>query len=258
MSVTVFSSVRGDVQIPGPSTISAADPSVSNDGTQGFVAGSTWVNTANSRVWTCLSNATGAAAWALAVVPGVGIEPSNTLTQFGSGTGIFYEEGNLVRQTSGAGLSPGATGADNVIAAYSIPANSFDIAGRGLNILAQGSFANNTNVKRTKIIFNPSTAVVGSTIGTGGVTIADSGNYSTAGAVGWALVANVFKYGATGSNTQLGLHAGAQVGSVVGSLLVPSNMTAVESGVILVAVTGNATTTASDILLNLLEINCMN
>jgi hypothetical protein len=41
------------------------DPTVSNDGTQGYSPGSTWVNTTAGRIWTMTSSATGAAVWAL-------------------------------------------------------------------------------------------------------------------------------------------------------------------------------------------------
>jgi hypothetical protein len=39
------------------------DPGVSNDSTQGYAVGSTWLNTTLSRQWTCTSAAVGAAVW---------------------------------------------------------------------------------------------------------------------------------------------------------------------------------------------------
>ena len=238
--------------------VATADPAVSNDNTQDYGPGSLWLNSATMRVWMCLTNATGAAVWALdGVQPGVGIEPSSMITQFGSGTATFPEEGNINRQISSAGVTPGATGADNVLAAFSLPANSFDQAGRGLSITAQGSFGATGNNKRIKIIFNPSTATVGSTVGSGGSTVADTGTVTTNGG-GWSIQANVFKYGAAGSNTQIGLHQQAQIGGAVAALLAPSLVTATESAAINVAVTGNATTATTDIVFNFLEINAMN
>jgi hypothetical protein len=237
--------------------VATTDPGVGNDNTQGYTVGSIWVNTANGRVWLAQSVATGAAAWALAVVPGTGVEPSNNLEQFGAGTGTMLSEGNIFRQISSAGVSPGATGADNVLAVFVIPANSFDVANRGITITAQGKFGATANSKDVKIIFNPSTAAVGSTVGAGGTTISDSGVVVTNGG-GWSLQANVFKYGAAGSNTQIGLHQQAQVGAAVAAMLAPSLITAVESATILVAVTGNATTATSDLVFNFLEVNAMN
>jgi hypothetical protein len=175
------------------------------------------------------------------------------LGQMGNGAGnLIGLCGNASSQLSGAGINPGATGADNVLAVFSLPANSFDIAGRGINIVAQGSVANNTNSKRMKLYFGCTTAVVGSTV-TGGTVVADTGAYTTANAVGWALEANVYKYGAAGSNTQLGLHQAAQIGATVGSLLAPASLTATENAAILIAVTGNAATTATDIVLYFFE-----
>lgn len=150
---------------------------------------------------------------------------------------------------SGVGINPGATGVDNVLAAFTIPAGAFAAANNGCQVTALGTFANNTNSKRTKIIINPATAVVGSTVGAGGVTIADTGAFTTAAAVTWVLAANVFKYGAFGSNTQIGLCVAQIIAATAVALLAPVAITAVESGAILVAITGNAGTTASDIAL---------
>lgn len=185
------------------------------------------------------------------------LKNSSALTSFGAGSGSFPEEGNINRQISSAGVNPGATGADNVVAVFSLPANSFDVAGRGLQITASGSFAANGNTKRIKIIFNPATAVVGSTVGAGGTTIADSGAVTTNGG-GWQLSANVFKYGAANSNTQIGIHSQAQLGGAVAALLAPSLIAAVENAAILIAVTVNDTTNVADAPFNWLEINAMN
>ena len=235
------------------------DPSVSNDNTQDYGPGSHWCNTVNGRFWICQSAATGAAAWALAVVPGVGVEPSSNLEQFGSGSANMLSEGNIYHYAS-AGINPAGTGSDYVVSTYTIPANSFDgLAGtnRGLSFNAFGGFANNANAKRAKIIFNPTAAVVGSVV-TGGTTIADTGSYSTTGAAGWNLSAQVFKYGAAGSNTQYGQCTGIIIGTTHGGMGVPLALTAVESGPILVAVTANATTAATDITLSNFSANAMN
>lgn len=175
---------------------------------------------------------------------------------FGAGAAVVAEEGNISRQISAAGVQPGGTAVDSVLAVFSLPASSFDIAGRGITITAQGSFGATANNKRLKLIFNAATAVVGSAV-TGGTAISDTGVVATNGG-GWSLQANVFKYGAAGSNTQMGLHQQAQVGAAVAAMLAPSLITATESGAILIAVVGNATTAVSDIVFNFLEINAMN
>lgn len=196
-------------------------------------------------------------------IPGL-VLASATTTLFGGGTGAFPEEGNIYRLVNGAGISPGATGADNVLAVFSLPANSFDgVGNRGLSVMAAGSFANNTNTKRAKIIFNPSTAVVGATVGAGGTTVVDTGSYSTTGAVGWNISGNIFKYGVANSNTQLCMPTGIIIGAShsgigAGAAGVPAASTATENAAILIAITGNAGTTAADILLNFAEFNAMN
>ena len=247
--------------VPGSAFISnlvaVTDPVVGSDTTLGYGPGSEWFNTANSRLWVNLSAAAGAAVWYLAgVVPGVGIEPSSMLTQFGAGTGSFLDEGNINRQLSVAGISPGTTANDNVLAVFSLPANSFNIAGRGVSITAAGSFGATANNKTIKIIFNATTAVVGSAV-TGGTTVATTGVVAT-NTGGWLIGANAFKAGAAGSNTQVATSNGTITGVSHGGTTPPTFPVAVESGPILIAVTGNAAVAVTDIVLNWLEINAMN
>jgi hypothetical protein len=260
---TLWTTNYGDAKVFVPTSVNltaTTDPGVSNDNTQGYGPGSIWINTTSGalRWWECVSAATGAAVWSFAgaAYGAGGAAPSTEVVQFGLGSAQAAAEGNIYRQVSGPGVTPASTGADIVVGVYAMPANSFDVAGRGVNVLAQGGFAATTNNKRVKIIWNATTATVGSAV-VGGTTICDTG-VVTGSAVGWAVEANVFKYGAAGSNTQLGVHVSAQSGAVVSSLLSPTLMTAAESGAINIAVTANATTATSDILLNFLEVNAMN
>lgn len=192
----------------------------------------------------------------LASVPdsGAGYLAASAAIQFGGDSATFLASGLINRQISSAGISPGATGADNVLAAFTLSGGSLDgIGNRGLLISTHGSFAANGNNKRLKIIWNPTTAVVGSTVGSGGTTVADSGTVTTNGG-GWHLAGRVFKYGSAGSNTQITSAGPLSPGTPVAPVLA----TAVESGAILIAVTGNATTTASDIVFNMLAIEALN
>lgn len=170
---------------------------------------------------------------------------------------MMGEGGNINVQISAAGINPGATGADNVLAAFFVPGSCLDQAFRGLSILVQGSIVNNANTKRVKIIVNPATAVVGSTVGAGGTTVADTGSVTTVGG-GFSLAANIFKYGGLGSNTQLGLHQQSIIGATPGALLAPSLVTANEAAGFWIAVTGAAGTATTDIVFNFLQIEGMN
>jgi hypothetical protein len=163
----------------------------------------------------------------------------------------------LSRQVSAAGVQPGATGADNVLAVYSLPANALFGHNRGLEITAYGSFGATANNKRVKIIVNPATAVVGLTVGAGGTVICDTGTVATNGG-GWQVSGNVFKYGEPGSNTQMGISNGAIVGAAHAGTSAPAAITATESGAILIAITGNATTATTDITFSCLEVEAMN
>jgi len=182
--------------------------------------------------------------------------PNSTATQFGSGTIFMREEGTLGVAISGTGVTPGSTGNDNVLAVFTLPANSFDIAGRGICLTALGSFAATVNTKRVKLIVGATTAVVGSAV-SGGTTIADTGAVTTNGA-GWCISAEVYKFGAAGSNTQIGVHQPTQIGAAVSSLLPPVSLTFPENAPILIAITGNATTAASDIVFNLATLQGLN
>lgn len=190
--------------------------------------------------------------------------PSDTAFQYGGsvvngppqalgGPRVLLNKQNFAQA---APQNPGATGADNVLAVYSLPANTFDAAGRSISIRAFGSIATGTNNKTVKIIFNPATAVVGSTVGASGSTIASTGVYATTGATGFSLEAIVTKDSAT-ANKQTGINVQNIIGattSTADGLLSPVAITAVESASILIAVTGNAGTTATDIGLLLLEV----
>ena len=177
---------------------------------------------------------------------------------FGLGTAAIRASGNISAQIISAGSTSGSTAAqDTVLAVYSLPAKSFDVANRGVLISAQGSFAANANAtKQASIFFNCTTAVVGQAV-TGGTKIADTGAVATNGG-GWSLAAQVFKYGANGSNTQIALHVQAQVGAAVSALLAPALLTAVESGAILIAVTTRNTTAGTDVIFNFMEVTAMN
>jgi hypothetical protein len=188
----------------------------------------------------------------------LGYDPSTVATQFGSGTGTFLEEGNLYRYADGTGVQAAATAADKVVLSYTLPANSLDGVGfRGLYCQFSGDFATNGNTKQCKIIFNPSTATVGSTVGSGGTVIADTGA-STGSNVGWVLEGQVYKYGAANSNTQVTQELSTIVGTTHGGCAKHVNATATENAAIFVAFTINCTTATTDATGYAANINALN
>jgi len=262
-AVDVIDLIRsGCTMLPAYDNLSATtDPSGSDDHTQDYSVGSRWFNTTASRAWTCLSAATGAAIWVLAgVVPGVGVTPSNMLTYFGSGIGTILSDGNLHRQIGNPLAGNNADTTDDVLASYTLPAWSFDVPGRGLCITAQGNTGATTNDKRIKLWFNAS---ISAGAVTGGSVIADTGAWVSGTIpnhnVGWQLTANVFKYGATETNTQYA-QGTAILGGVDGGIGLPVFPTAVESGAIVIALTGSSYTTgaANDVVATWFEVNAMN
>lgn len=193
--------------------------------------------------------------WLAGLLAGQNPAPSTWLTYFGGGVGTFAEEGNVYKSpVSQVGSNPAGTAADYVLSVFSLPANSFDVANRMLTLESYFDVANNTNSKRIKIYWNPTTAVVGSAV-TGGTVIADSGAYTTTGAAGGSIGAQIINLG---TGNVKALHFAAQIGSTVGSLIASQSLAITSSAPILIAITGNAATTATDIIFNNFIINAMN
>lgn len=176
----------------------------------------------------------------------------NQLANLGLVASGTHGTGALNTQTFGQTANePSATGGDYVLAVFSLPASTLASAGQGLTIRASGNYASTTNAKTNKIIWNPSAAVVGSTV-TGGTTVATTGALTQSG-TGWFLESVVFK---SGSNTQITQQTPASaVGAVNLGAGVPAYPTATDTGAILIAVTGNAATATSDINLNLFTVS---
>lgn len=169
---------------------------------------------------------------------------------------VIGAQGNIFTQAS-AGTNPAGSGAEYVVGVTTISGSAFDQAGRGINIFAMGSITTGGQ-NRVQIVFNPQAAVTGSLItrGTTAVTIADTGMIG--GTIGaFSLAASVYKYGVSGSNTQIGIHQQAQIGATAFPLVSPNLMTAVEAGPILVAVTVIASV-AANTTINFIQVEASN
>ncbi len=182
-------------------------------------------------------------------------------SSFGGGTATLDESGNINVQSGNPLTNPASITNDNVLAVYTLPANSLNAAGRGLEITAAGNFAADSQAKRVKLIWGATTAVVGSSVATNTTSflLGDTGSTTNAGvASGWCIQSQVYKYGAIGSNTQIGQEIGVIVGSVHGGCGVASALTNNESLPILIAVTGNATSSVGDISLYNINVEAFN
>lgn len=189
-----------------------------------------------------------------------GASPSfSHLVNMGTSASCLFRNGSgggsLFRTVPGVagGVAPATTGADVVVAVYSVPANFFGMAGSGLQANASGSFAVNGDTKTAKLWFNPSAAVVGSAV-TGGTLVGSTGAVATSGG-SWEVQGNVFKRGVAGSNTQTVIGEGGTAGAVATGQSPNVDTTAVENAPILIAVTINCATTASDCTLNWFEVD---
>ena len=180
---------------------------------------------------------------------------------FGGGTAVMEESGNVNVQSGNPLSNPASITNDNVLAVYTLPAGSLSAAGKGLEITTAGNLGNDTQAKRVKLIWNPTSAVVGSSIATNSTSflLGDTGSTTNGGAAaGWIIQAQVYKYGNFGSNTQIGQETGVIVGAVHGGCSLASALTTNESLPILIAVTGNATSSVGDISLYNINIEGFN
>lgn len=203
------------------------------------------------------------------------VEPSNALGFFGglgatANFGSFALEGNIYRNIANPIAGNAADTTDDIIGGIALDAGAFDAAGRGINITAAGITGATTNNKRFKLFINPTMSgqtvtngvISGGTV-SAGTPLVDSGtwvNGTTANnAAGWMASANLFKYGAAGSNTQYG-QGSALLGTLHGGIQAPQFLTATESSAINIVVTGSSYTTgaANDVKLSFLEVNAMN
>lgn len=180
---------------------------------------------------------------------------------FGGGTATMQESGNINVQSGNPLTSPATITNDNVLAVYTMPAGSLSAAGKGIEVTAAGNLGADSQAKRVKVIWNPTAAVVGSAVATNSTSflLGDTGSTTNAGvAAGWCIQSQVYKYGAAGSNTQIGQELGVVVGTTHGGMGIASALTTNESLAILIAVTGNATISVGDISLYNINIEAFN
>lgn len=183
-------------------------------------------------------------------------------TIFGAGTNTLLESGNLTAQIGNPLAFPATITNDNVLAIYTLAASSLSSAGKGIEITAAGNLGNDSQAKRCKIIWNPSpAAVVGSAVATTAASflLGDTGSTTNSGAAcGWSIMSQVYKYGAPGSNTQIGQEISVIVGATHGGMGLASALTTAENASIQIAVTGNATSSVGDISLYAFTIEGFN
>lgn len=190
---------------------------------------------------------------------GVGATPSTGTVQAGSSaTGAFRSGGNMNVSVNTAGQGNGADTTDDVIATYALPASSLGAAQNQVTVNFAGKFAATANNKRVKLWWGTTTQTLGAAVA-GGTLIADSGVVTTNNG-GFTGSAVVTKYGAAGSNTQIATGAQIVAGTTHTGTLVPALLTATESGVINITVTGSSPTTgaANDVLGQMLEVTFNN
>lgn len=202
--------------------------------------------------------------------------PKTTRTIFGGSAvgallGAFFEEGNLYRNAGNPIAGNGVDTTDDILGGVQVPATAFDVLGRAFNVLAQGITGATTNNKRFKIFVNPT--MTGQTVNadgsisggsvTAGTPVCDSGTWVNGttpnNAAGWQAGATVMKYGATGSNTQIG-QGFAILGTLHGGIQPSQTLTLAENAPINIVVTGSSYTTgaASDVKLQMLQIGASN
>jgi hypothetical protein len=158
-----------------------------------------------------------------------------------------------------------ADATDDVLYGMALDGGALNAAGNLIEVYAAGMGAATAQNKRFKLFLNPT--MTGQTVSaagiitgghvTAGTALADSGAWVAANSnnVGWSLSALIMKYGAAGSNTQIGQAAVIAGASHLG-MQAAQALTLVESATINIVVTGSSYTSsaASDVLLQQLVI----
>lgn len=156
MTKTVlWSSSAGDISanLAFTNNFSATtNPGVGNDITQGYTAGSTWINASTNQVFECISSAAGAAVWVAfdtGATPGQVTAPAATTpTGAGSNAGLTGGAGGATSGsggnalvTGGAGTAGNANGGDVTLAGGA--KNGSGVAGvvrvSGVELISQGA-----------------------------------------------------------------------------------------------------------------------
>lgn len=202
-----------------------------------------------------------------------GLNPPGEQTMFGGATfganfSYFGEEGNLYRNIGNPVAANAADTTDDILDGFQLPAGSFDVAKRGIQLMFQGKFGATANNKKVRLWVNPTMAgqtITNGVISGGTVTGAGAGlmlydsTAQTGNGVGWGLLAQLFKYGAAGSNTQY-FQIQPIFGTTHGGITLPTFATMAENAAMNFVLTGSSSTTgaANDVVLNISEANAMN
>jgi hypothetical protein len=193
-------------------------------------------------------------------------------TVFGNASGpvastslLILGSGNVARDIGlAAGKSPSVNALDKIVYALWIPAGSFDVSGRGLQVTVYGTAAANGANKEFKVflgatntVFPTLPAVDGTITVAGGTVIGDTGVLTTNnGAI--ILTCQIFKRGAAASNTQESMTTGIIGGTAHGGAGKWTDQTFAENTNLLLAITAQSTTTPSDVVYNGSEITAFN
>lgn len=176
--------------------------------------------------------------------------PSYMATQVGSSQIAVKDTGNLfVYAGAAASGQPAVINSNRVVQFFAIPPLAFDVANRGLLINASGGQLSNANVKTVSLLVSSVLPVIGA-VAPSGTTIASS-TLTASAAGGWTIGAQIQKYGALGSNTQIAVHQAAQSVGAVGALTAPSALTLNESVVNYVSLIINNVAALADSYLTL-------
>lgn len=157
--------------------------------------------------------------------------PASCLTQFGTGGALFRGGGNIYTNQSATGITMTSTTAEVTLDTFSLPASSLDVPGRGISIVAYGTFANNTHAKTAKLYFGTS------------VTQVVTGN--TAAVVPWIIEALVLKDAASSQAVSLQTINGTTHGGCV-----YTSGSEPDTAAITIKVTGQTGTAGTDVTLN--------
>jgi hypothetical protein len=183
-----------------------------------------------------------------------------------SGAAVMLASGNIARNIlNAAGITASATGADKIVAAYTLPANSLELAGRGIQITVWGTAAATVNNKNIKVYFGATNTgisngsnVAGQSDGTitvtGGTVIGTTGTLATNNG-GLLLTCQLFALSSTAQESMTTSIIGGGTHAGIGTW---TNQAFTSTAANLIVVTIQSTTATTDTVFNGWEVTAFN
>lgn len=169
---------------------------------------------------------------------GRGLVENSALQRFGKGGALAAGGGNIIVGCTTA-VGNGADTTEDVLFTTSLPANSLDIIGRNIDILAFGNITATSATKTVKVYFGSTVLVTPSQTYTFQATTTQTGL--------WSINATILKTGSSAQTIQYGLDS-TITGSFARNLNVLTSPTESDTAAIVIKVTGQSSVATANLV----------